>query len=324
MKQQKIFCTIMLAWIALLGTSACSDAADKISVRLKWKHGAQFAGFYVAEKKGFYAEEELEVTLRPGGLEYDEIDLVVSGEDDFAVFDASHVITARSRGTPVVVFAIIYRISPIVYFALKESGITRPHDFIGKRVLVNPADFTLPAMMRKLELDMNLLQAVPPTYDMSPFFAGEVDVWNGYLTSQVILSRRKGYELNIIYPDDYGVHFYMDCLLATEKTLVERPELVERFLRATLRGWHYAIEHPAETATFSLDYDSTLELALQQDVMETQIPLIHTGEDHIGWMRADIWQGMHDTLLEQGILHAPVPLESVYTMEFLQRIYHEE
>ena len=115
------------------------------------------------------------------------------------------------------------------------------------------------------------------------------------------------------------------CVPKTVKKIVEEnPELVERFLRATLRGWRYAIENPDEAVTVTLQYDESLDEAHQRAVMEAQIPLIHTGEDQIGWMRAEVLEGMHQMLLEQELLDEPVDLEKVYTMEFLQRIYEGE
>jgi NitT/TauT family transport system substrate-binding protein len=99
---------------------------------------------------------------------------------------------------------------------------------------------------------------------------------------------------------------------------------VLRFLRATLRGWQWAVENPEKAGPLALKYDPTLDAAHQVAIMEASVPLIHTGEDHIGWMRAEVWQGMHEMLLEQGILDEPVDLDKVYTMEFLHETYGGE
>ena len=70
-----------------------------------------------------------------------------------------------------------------------------------------------------------------------------------------------------------------------------------------------------------MKYAKEADAELQTQMMEASVPLIHTGEDHIGWMKAEVWQGMHDILLEQGILDEPVDVDEVYTMEFLQKVY---
>jgi NitT/TauT family transport system substrate-binding protein len=312
---------LAIALFSACGRQEANEPPDLVSVRLKWLHQAQFAGMYVADQRGFYAEENIEVALHEGGLEYDEIEQVALGQDDFAVVEASHVIVARGNDRPVVACAAIYRVYPSVYFSLRGSGIERPQDFVGRRVMVNPVDYILPAMMERLGLDMSQIEAVPPSYDMSAFFAGEVDVWSGYLTAQVVAARERGAEIDVIYPGHYGIHVYGDVIIVSEELIEENPDLVERFLRATLRGWRYAIENPDQAAAMTLEYDPTLDLSRETASMAAQIPLIHTGEDQIGWMRDEIWQEIHQLLLDSGRLARPVDVDEVYAMAFLHSVY---
>ena len=88
-----------------------------------------------------------------------------------------------------------------------------------------------------------------------------------------------------------------------------------------MKGWRYAIENPDEAVELTLQVDPTLTRDRQAVMMATQTPLIHTGEHQIGWMRAEVWRGMQDTLLEQGILDAPVDLDKAYTLRFLHTVY---
>ena len=90
-----------------------------------------------------------------------------------------------------------------------------------------------------------------------------------------------------------------------------------------MKGWRWAIENPDEAGVLALNYDSTLDAGLQVKQMLAGIPLIHTGEDQIGWMRAGVWQGMIDWLQMEGDLKGSVDLDEVYTIEFLQKIYGE-
>jgi NitT/TauT family transport system substrate-binding protein len=102
------------------------------------------------------------------------------------------------------------------------------------------------------------------------------------------------------------------------------PDLVTRFLRATLRGWREAIGDPEAAVSATMTYALEADADLQTRMMEASVPLIHTGEDRIGWMQADVWQGMYDTLEEQGLLDGPFDLNSVYTMQFLDEVYREQ
>ncbi len=96
-----------------------------------------------------------------------------------------------------------------------------------------------------------------------------------------------------------------------------------RFLRATLKGWHWAIENPAQSGPLALEYDPALDAAVQTAQMESSIPLIHTGGDYIGWMKPEIWIGMNRTLLEQGLIDEPVDIDEIYTPQFIEQIYSE-
>ena len=137
----------------------------------------------------------------------------------------------------------------------------------------------------------------------------------------VLTAHEQGYQVNLIFPEDYGVHLYGYTLFTTDRLIQENPDLVERFLRATLRGWQWAVENPEEAGPLALKYDPALDAAHQVAIMTASIPLVNTGEDHIGWMKPEVWAGMEQTLREQGVLTAPLDVTQVYTMQFLEEIY---
>jgi len=331
MKRITKISTVMLLAMALLAgcrPQEVEQPPDEVTVQLFWYHQAEFAGFYVADQQGHYAEEGLAVTLLPRPAPgADVIAPLVDGTAHFGVNTGAGLVAARSQGRPVTAIGAIYRRNPLVFMTLADSGITRPHDFPGRMVRTlapGGSAVVFEALMTRLGLDPDSVREVDVGFDLSPFFAGEVDIWPGYITNEVLTAREQGYEVNLILPDDYGVHLYGDILVTTDQLIEENPDLVQRFLRATLRGWQWAIENPEEAGPLALKFDPALEAAHQAAMMEASVPLVHTGEDHVGWMRAEVWSGTHDILLEQGILEEPVDLDEVYTMEFLQRIYGGE
>jgi len=316
---------LLTVTLAACGPQEVQQPPDQVTVQLAWTHQAQFAGFYAADQQGYYTEEGLEVTLLPRPVVgTDTVAVVVDGKADFGVDYGARLVAARSQGRPVTAIATLYRRYPMVFMTLASSGLTRPHDFPGHTIrTLTPGSSAVAfrALMTRLGLDPDSVRQVDAGYDLAPFFAGELDIWPGYLINEVLAAREQGYQVNLILPDDYGVHLYGDTLFTTERLIQENPDLVLRFLRATLRGWRWAVENPAEAGPLALEYDPALDAAHQAAMMEASVPLIHTGEDHIGWMRAEAWQGTHDILLEQGLLAAPVDVEKVYTIEFLQQIY---
>jgi NitT/TauT family transport system substrate-binding protein len=159
--------------------------------------------------------------------------------------------------------------------------------------------------------------------DVAQFASGDVPVWGGYINVFVIDVQRAGYQINIIYPDDYRIHFYGDVLITTDELIEKDPELVQRFTRATLKGWTYAVENPQTIGEFVQKYNPAADPELEVERMIASIPLVNTGEDVIGWMKPEAWAGMERTLREQGVLTAPLNLEDVYTLRFLREIYSQ-
>jgi len=282
----------------------------------------------VAQEKGYYAQENLKVNFLEGGPGVDIAQRVLSGQADFGVLAPEFILMARSQGQPLTSISAIYRRSAVVFVARADSGIVRPADFLGKTVAtksesgaVVDLETQFYAMMNQLGLDVSQVNIVPYDSDYTAFYQGEADVTAAYFTGGLIRMRQQGLQLNLIWPADYGVHFYSDTLVTTDELVAENPDLVLRFLRASLRGWQTAIEDYTQAVAITLEYAQVKDAALQTAMMEAMLPLVHTGEDHIGWMKAERWQGMYDILHEQRLLAAPFDVQRAYTLRFLQEIY---
>ena len=251
------FLFIVILMSALTACSPKSTApATPVTVQLKWVNQAQFAGFYVTADKGYYAEENINVKFSPGGVGINIIDEVTSGRAQFGVIGAEKIIIARGEGKPVKAIATIYRRNPFVVAALPESGITRPADLIGRTINIGGTDglvqFT--AMMSKLKLDIHEVKIMPYSYDLKPFYTGQIDATPAIAAGSLIGILQQRPDANLIWVEDYGIHFYADTLFTTDQMIAENPDLVLRFLRATLKGHQYAIENPDEATQISLTY----------------------------------------------------------------------
>lgn len=309
------------------GTRAAeAQGLEPVSVQLKWHHQTQFAGLYVAERKGLYRKEGLAVEHRPWKVgNPSPIEQVVSGTATFGITSQTQFLVDREKGAPVVAIAAIYQKSPVGFFALKAPGIKRPQDFVGKTIAYAPThEIHLKAMFKRLGLDLASLRRVPYSFDLTPFYRGEVAVWGGYIMNQPVDARLAGHEVTIIFPDDYGVYTYDDIIFTSEETIRRRPDLVERWLRAALEGWRSAIENPDEATAITLTVDPSRRQEKELAMLLASIPLIHTGQAPLGAMTREVWEEAARTLLDQGILPRPVSLEQAYATRFLDRIYQRK
>jgi ABC-type nitrate/sulfonate/bicarbonate transport system substrate-binding protein len=325
MKKITRILTVLLlttAFFAACGPQEVKKPLDEVTVQLNWMHANAFAGYYAADQNGYYAAEGLAVTFLEGGADIDHIASVLDGEAQFGTVTADALILARAEEKPVHAIATIYRRSPVVFFALADSGITRPQDLVGKKIRVTTNLVpTLHAMMARVGISPDQYTEVTLPSDVALFASGQVPVWGAYLTALVTEVKQAGYKVNLIYPDDYGVHFYGNSIFARDDYIAANPDVVRRFLRATLKGWTYAVEHPTAIGQMVVKYKPDADAAREVAQMTASLPLVNTGEDFIGWMKPETWAGMEKTLREQGVLTQTLNVTQVYTLQFVKEIY---
>jgi ABC-type nitrate/sulfonate/bicarbonate transport system substrate-binding protein len=177
------------------------------------------------------------------------------------------------------------------------------------------------AMMKKVGVELNEITEVPSRYDLQRFINGDVDVWNGYTINEPFVAEARGVAVHIIKPSDYGVDMYADCIIASEKTVREKPDLVRRFLKAVIQGWLYALSHREEAVKIVLEQDPRLNKDHEFRMLDESARLIlarNARDLGIGCMNEAIWQKMLEELRSQSLLGThPVVISEVYTNKFL-------
>ncbi len=264
------------------GNSVMETAPEKVTLKLKWLHQAQFAGNYVAVEKGYYAKQGLDVKIEEFSFEDPTIDAVASGRADFGITGADELLISRSQGKPLKAFAVVYAINPVCAYSLKSSGITMPLHFEGKTVGLEQGtnvDTLYYAMMERLGLDRTKVQEIQIGYDATELLEGKTDVSTGYIINEPQQVIEAGQEVNVILMADYGVNMYADVLFTTDEMINNNPELVVKFLEATLDGWRYAIENEEETVPIILKYAPSRTHSHEAYMLEKSVPLINTVDD---------------------------------------------
>ncbi len=304
--------TRMLVTLALV-FSAGSQAGTPVTLQLHWLHQFEFAGYYAALHKGYFAEEGLDVTILSGGPGISAIARVASGEAEFGVA-SSELLLARLNGQPVVALAPIFQHSAAVFLTGADSDVRSPQDMIGKRVEMGDliSDAEAWATLRAEGVDTGRISHVPSTFGVQALIEGRSEVISAYITNQPYQLSRRNIPYRIIRPQVYGIDFYGDILFTSEQQLAAQPKQVDAFLRASLRGWQYAFAHSDEIIDLiSRGYSSDelqmdpAKLRYERDQMEQLVmpQLIRIGHSNPGR-----WQHMADTFASIGLVPADYDL----------------
>jgi diguanylate cyclase (GGDEF)-like protein/PAS domain S-box-containing protein len=307
--QQKVKLTIVLK-VVLLATLvsgfnilsfSTAYAAEKITLQLKWHHQFQFAGYYAAQSKGFYQQENLDVNIVEGGVNMPALNQVLTGAAQYGIGD-SDILLARMNGKPVVAIASIFQHSPYVLLSLREKKINSPQDLIGKRIMLsNDQGATqFKAMMNKAGIGLEYVTVLPHTWNLQDLIKGNADVVSAYATVEPVQLEAMGYHPSILSNQDYGVDFYGDILFTNEREISAHPERVDAFLRATKKGWAYAFEHREEIAHLIAGMNGVSEHGITYDMLLKEAgimePYVLSDVVEFGHMNSERWESIAKTL----------------------------
>ena len=279
-------------------------AKDTVTIQLRWHHQFQFAGYYAAIEKGFYADEGLDVKVRSGDPEHQPVSEVLSGRAQYAEGN-SEVLHKRLQGEPLVALASIFQHSPSVLLTLKSSGIRSIHDLMGKKVMLansnEDADFL--TMFLNEGIAFSQLDITPSSYNLNDLITGKVDAFNSYITNEPYFLKQHNIRYNVIEPISYRVDFYSDIFFTSEEELNNHPKRVQAMLRATLKGWRYAMDNPEEIIEL---LKSKYNVTKTRDHLRFEAAemrkLIFPDLIQIGHMNPDRWQHMTDTFIKAGLI----------------------
>lgn len=309
-------------------------AADMVnaSLRLKWLTQAQFAGFYVGLEKGYYKEEGINLTINPGGPNLLTENLVATGADTFGLSGGTDsVFAARDKGMPVVCIGVAHQVTPFVFVSLKEGPVQTVADFKSKKVTTwfTGANHVLSAMLSKAGISPSEVDIQPQQVSVTPFVEKQVDVVTATRYNELyVINERVGKDnLRLFVPEDSGVSFPRDTLIVSEQTAKEKPELVEKFLRASVKGWKDAFANEKEAIDIIMKISPTLNRAQQEFMLAEIKTLMSAGKaatDGMFTIDKDAIGSANELLAKYGVISKPVDLDAAFNASFIERIPAEE
>ncbi|MEQ8870120.1 MAG: ABC transporter substrate-binding protein [Roseovarius sp.] len=263
---KKLATTIGLAAAGLVAGMA--QAADEVTIQLKWVTQAQFAGYYVAQDQGFYEEEDLDVTIKPGGPDIAPAQVIAGGGADVIVDWMPSALASREKGLDLVNIAQPFKSSGMMLTCRKDTGVEGPEDFKGKTLGVWFFGNEYPFLSWMSQLGIPTeggedgVTVLKQGFNVDPLLQGQAAcistmTYNEYW--QVIDAGLTPEELVVFKYEDQGVATLEDGLYVLGENL-EDPEFADkmvRFVRASMKGWKWAEENPEEAAMIVLDNDAT-------------------------------------------------------------------
>lgn len=303
-----------------------SDAhsAGSTVLQLKWRHGFEFAGYYVAKELGYYRDAGLDVQIREAGPGTDSVEEVVSGRATFGV-GSSSLLLARKAGKPVVALAVIQQHSPYVLITGTFSATDSIQNLLGKRVMLDPMADELLVYLKREGVPIDAIQHQPQSFDITDLTSGKTDATSAHVTDQAFRLDQIHFPHHVYTPRAAGIDFYGDNLFTSERQLQTNPEQVKAFVEASLRGWAHALAHPTETTDLILEKYAPQESRAQiQYEAERTEALIHADMVTIGYMNTGRWRHIADSYAEIGRLPEGYSLDGfLYDPEKGKTTYNE-
>ncbi|WP_166369856.1 ABC transporter substrate-binding protein [Psychromonas sp. SA13A] len=301
---------------ALFASSFSASAADKLTLQLKWVTQAQFAGYYAALENGYYKDEGIDLSIKPGGPDIAPAQVLAGGGADVIIDWLPSALATREKGLPMVNIAQIYSQSGMMLTCLKSSGIKTSSDFKGKTLGVWFFGNEYPFLSWMSQLGYPTtggddgVTVLKQGFNVDPIFQGQADcvstmTYNEY--GQIMDGGLTPEELVLFKYEDEKVATLEDGLYVLEKDLKDekKVETYAKFLKASLKGWKWAAENPEKAAMIVLEYDDTgAQTEHHQTRMMTEVAkLLGTG-DSMGYLDPAAYERTVNILL--GSDSAPV------------------
>ena len=298
----------------------------KVSVALEWFPYANHVGLFIAKDKGYFAQEGLDVDLHTPADPSTVLQTVASGRDDFGISTQIDVSIARTKSIPVVSIMAFAQHPISSVLTLVESGITQPRDLAGKKVGTPGYQYFETLLDTMLKHDgvssgIKEVQLVDVGYDVvSALISKKVDAILAYWTTEFISATNQGFPVNIMRVEQHGVPDYYELVLVTnEKTISEKKDLVQKFVRAVKRGYKDAIADPQAGVKLMKKLKPEVDLAIESKGVDLFASFLWVPENKIfGWQEKSKWINIANWMKDNGLVSKTLDPKSAFDNSFVE------
>lgn len=307
--------------IALATAAFCAHAQDKVTFLTSWYAQAEHGGYYQAVATGIYKKHGLDVTVKMGGPQVNAVQILAAGQADFMMGKDFQVLNALQSGVPLTTVAAVFQMEP-------QGMVTHPEvknlsELKGKTIYLATSGRTSWYPWLKAKYGFTDEQTRPYTFNMQPFFSDRNSAQQGYPGSEPFIAEQAGQKVKFFLFADEGYPPYGNTIVAMQKLVKDKPDVVNRFVKATLEGWKSYLQNPAPgNALIQKDNpkmdDATL--AYGHKVMK-QMKFFDGGDAAklgAGVMTDARWQKTYDLMVNSELLKPMPNWKDAYTLQFVK------
>ena len=319
----KLFVAGAIASTLAVFVSGNAAAQTPITFQLNWVAGGANAGFAAALVEGYYKAAGLDVKVVEGNGSGNTAQMVAANQSQIAYADAVAISQLIAKGAPMKVLSTVYQSNPNAVLALKKTGIKSVKDLAGKKVGV-PSGSSQTTMLPLFltanglkESDLSLIN-MPPTSMVPSLLQGQVDAILGSIDAYQIQLEAQGATLDVYRFADHGVPTVSTSIFASNSYIKDNPEVVKKFIAASLKGWSFALDNPDKTVKDLKATFPNMNEKLAASELAAITPLFCSGgAKYIGKAEDALWTKSQDLLSQVKLLPAGQDPKSYYTNDYL-------
>ncbi|WP_206731629.1 ABC transporter substrate-binding protein [Aliarcobacter trophiarum] len=299
--------------LIFLSINLFSKDLTKVTIQLSWFDQFQFAGYYMAKEQGFYEEEGLDVEILPFSFGLNVPKMVNDSLVDFAI-GRENLILEKVKYPKIIALAAIFQATPLVLITTKEQGIDSFKKFENRRLMRTKddgAEVSIRAMLAASKIDLNKIINIEHSHNIYDLIDKKVDIISAYTSKAPYTLQKEGIEYNLFYPKDYGFDMYSDFLITNIDKYNNNYNMVEKFKKASLRGWEYAYNNIEKSVDTIFEKHNTQNLTKDELIFEAEElkKLSYLNGNKLGEMRQDKVQRIYDLYNIMGYINSEFKID---------------
>ena len=321
----RLFLNLKLLFLVIfLNTNLYSKDLTKVTIQLSWFDQFQFAGYYMAKEQGFYKDAGLDVEILPFSLDMNIPKMVNDGDVDFAI-GRENLILEKAKYPKIIALAAIFQATPLVLLTTKDSGIDSFNKFENKKLMRTKDDgseVSLKAMLSASKIDLKSITQVEHSHNIYDLIEKRVDIISAYTSKAPYILQKEQIKYNIFYPKDYGFDMYSDFLITNIDKYNNDYNIVEKFKKASLKGWEYAYNNIEKSVDIIFEKYNTQNLSKEELIFEANElkKLSYLNISRLGDMKQEKVQRIYDLYNVMGYINNEFKIDNFIVYDKKSRL----